>query len=73
MREADLAAGTIETWPGNPASRRLLECKYRYVCGGCMARAYGHSGDLQMPDIGRINNIMYRNVLKGNGDTDKKH
>jgi len=26
------------------------ECKHRYVCGGCRARAYAYFGDAQAPD-----------------------
>ena len=32
-------------------------CKYRYVCGGCRARAYGYFGDYLAPDPGCINNM----------------
>lgn len=28
------------------------DCKYKYICGGCRARAYGYFGDLQAPDPG---------------------
>ncbi|MEM2914845.1 MAG: radical SAM protein, partial [Candidatus Bathyarchaeia archaeon] len=31
-------------------------CKYKYVCGGCRARAYGYFGDYSAPDPGCINN-----------------
>ncbi len=34
-------------------------CKYRYVCGGCRARAYNYFGDYLMPDPGCINNKKY--------------
>ncbi len=40
------------------------ECEYRYVCGGCRARAYGYFGDYDMPDPGCINNIEYWKQLK---------
>ena len=29
---------------------RCGECEYRYVCGGCRARAYAETGDLMGPD-----------------------
>ena len=29
-------------------------CRYRYVCGGCRARAYGYLGDLRAPDPGCV-------------------
>lgn len=31
-------------------------CTYKYVCGGCRARAYGYFGDYNAPDPGCINN-----------------
>lgn len=34
-------------------------CEYRYVCGGCRARAYGYFSDVQAPDPGCIRNIKY--------------
>lgn len=41
------------------------ECEYRYVCGGCRARAYAYLGDYLAPDPGCINNIEVWNTLKG--------
>ncbi|MCD6248616.1 MAG: radical SAM protein [Hadesarchaea archaeon] len=35
------------------------ECKYKYVCGGCRARAYGYFGDLQAADPGCPYNAEY--------------
>lgn len=32
------------------------QCEYRYVCGGCRARAYGYFGDYTRPDPGCILN-----------------
>ena len=31
-------------------------CPYRYVCGGCRARAYAYYGDIKAPDPGCIYN-----------------
>lgn len=39
-------------------------CEYRYVCGGCRARAHGYFGDYHMPDPGCINNLEYWQQLK---------
>ena len=39
-------------------------CKYRYICGGCRARAYGYYGDVQAPDPGCIYNLRYWEELK---------
>ena len=38
-------------------------CEYRYVCGGCRARAYGYFGDYLAPDPGCINNKEEWNKL----------
>lgn len=40
-------------------------CEYRYVCGGCRARAYGYYGDVQAPDPGCLHNLRYWQELKG--------
>ena len=37
------------------------KCDYRYVCGGCRARAYGYTGDYLESDPGCINNIKLWN------------
>jgi len=34
----------------------LPPCEYKYVCGGCRARAYGYFGDYTRPDPGCILN-----------------
>ncbi len=36
------------------------DCDYRYICGGCRARAYGYFGDLKGPDPGCF--VGYANV-----------
>ena len=39
-------------------------CEYRYVCGGCRARAYGYFGDYSSPDPGCIlNRESYNGIL----------
>ena len=41
------------------------ECEYRFVCGGCRARAYGYLGDYLAPDPGCINNLAaWEEVVK---------
>jgi len=40
------------------------DCKYKHICGGCRARAYGYYGDIQGPDPGCIYNIKYWEELK---------
>lgn len=58
-----------ETWDTNPVfwdlrDREKLKggcgaCKYKYVCGGCRARAYGYFNDYLAPDPGCIMNLKY--------------
>jgi radical SAM protein with 4Fe4S-binding SPASM domain len=43
---------------------RCAKCSYRNVCGGCRARAYGYSGDIQASDVGCIRNEDEWNKLK---------
>jgi len=61
VREDDLE----ELWLHNPVfedlrDKDILEgcgnCRYRYVCGGCRARAYNYFGDYLKPDPGCVNN-----------------
>ncbi len=35
------------------------DCQYKYICGGCRARAYGYFGDLQGPDPACPHNMKY--------------
>ncbi len=61
VREADLE----DLWMHNHVFEDLRDkdaiegcgnCGYRYVCGGCRARAYSYFGDYLKPDPGCINN-----------------
>ncbi|MFH1821958.1 MAG: radical SAM protein [Methanobacteriota archaeon] len=40
------------------------QCEYKYICGGCRARAYGYYGDVQAPDPGCIHNVRYWQELE---------
>jgi radical SAM protein with 4Fe4S-binding SPASM domain len=40
------------------------KCEYRYICGGCRARAYAYFDDVQAPDPGCINNKKYWELAK---------
>ncbi|MEM1981621.1 MAG: SPASM domain-containing protein, partial [Candidatus Hadarchaeales archaeon] len=44
-------------------------CEYRYVCGGCRARAYGYFGDVQAPDPGCPYNRRYWEKLRASAVT----
>ncbi|MFQ6080600.1 MAG: radical SAM protein [Candidatus Bathyarchaeia archaeon] len=42
------------------------QCEYKYVCGGCRARALGYFGDVLAPDPGCVNNKeFYMRYLTG--------
>lgn len=59
-----------EIWHGSDALKDLRdrsklkgncnECKYKFVCGGCRARAYGYFKDIHAPDPGCIFNKWSR-------------
>jgi len=59
----------LEIWRNNKELRMLRDrdllkgncgkCSYKYICGGCRARALAYTGDLMGPDPGCINNIEY--------------
>jgi len=61
LREQDFE----EIWSSSPILLRLRDrdsfegpcgkCGYRYVCGGCRARAYAYTGRVTAPDPGCIN------------------
>ncbi|MEM5883038.1 MAG: radical SAM protein [Candidatus Aenigmatarchaeota archaeon] len=49
----------VEIWRNSPVLKEIRErdkfegcgkCKYKYVCGGCRARAYGYFKNLKAPD-----------------------
>jgi radical SAM protein with 4Fe4S-binding SPASM domain len=55
-----------EIWDTHPVLQTLRDrtqlkghcgiCEYKWVCGGCRARAYNYLGDITAPDPGCINN-----------------
>uniref|UniRef100_A0A7V3YN50 Radical SAM protein n=1 Tax=Candidatus Caldatribacterium californiense TaxID=1454726 RepID=A0A7V3YN50_9BACT len=40
------------------------DCEYRYICGGCRARAYGYFGNVLAPDPACIHNLEYWHQLR---------
>jgi radical SAM protein with 4Fe4S-binding SPASM domain len=71
IREDDLR----EIWDSSEVLWKLRDrdalegcgaCEFRYVCGGCRARAYGYYGDVQGPDPGCVYNRRYWDALKHN-------
>lgn len=62
-----------EIWDAHPVLLDLRDrgklkgrcgvCTYKYVCGGCRARAYGYFNDYLAPDPGCINNLKYYHTL----------
>ncbi|MGC8969526.1 MAG: SPASM domain-containing protein, partial [Conexivisphaera sp.] len=64
-----------DIWTRAPLLRQLRDrgqlkgfcgqCPYKYVCGGCRARAYGYTGDVMGPDPGCIYNLrVWRGVAE---------
>ncbi|MEM7819658.1 MAG: radical SAM protein [Candidatus Aenigmatarchaeota archaeon] len=64
----------IDVWQNNEIMKKLRDrknfkgncqkCKYRNICGGCRARAYGYYGDIQQSDPGCIINEKEWEKLK---------
>lgn len=58
-----------EIWTTNPILRLFRDkdllkencgkCNYRYICGGCRARALAYFNDILAPDPGCINNLPF--------------
>jgi len=64
----------VDIWRNSPVLKLIRnrdafkgcgECEYKYICGGCRARAYAYFGDLQGPDPGCSFNQKYWDELKG--------
>lgn len=63
-----------DLWLNSPVFRTLRErdilqgscgtCPYRYVCGGCRARAFGYFNEITAPDPGCVRNLAFYNRLK---------
>ncbi|MEM0211936.1 MAG: radical SAM protein [Candidatus Methanomethylicia archaeon] len=58
----------IDLWRNSPILLKIRDrnefkgcgqCQYKYICGGCRARAYAYFNDLQGPDPGCKINIEY--------------
>ncbi len=58
----------VDIWRNSPVLKRIRnrdifkgcgECKYKYICGGCRARAYAYFNDLQGPGPGCSINEKY--------------
>jgi radical SAM protein with 4Fe4S-binding SPASM domain len=62
-----------ELWANNKVLQTLRDrsklqdncgsCKFKYVCGGCRARAYAYFGDITAPDPGCVNNKEFYNTI----------
>lgn len=64
IREQNL----FEIWRESPILKQMRnrdlfkgcgECEYKYICGGCRARAHAYFNDLQGPDPGCSINQKY--------------
>jgi len=60
----------VDIWRNSPILKQIRsrdafkgcgECEYKYICGGCRARAYAYFNDLQGPDPGCSTNEKYWN------------
>jgi len=58
----------VDIWRNSPILKQIRsrdafkgcgECEYKYICGGCRARAYAYFNDLQGPDPGCNINQKY--------------
>lgn len=63
----------LEIWRNSPILKEIRErknfigcgdCEYKYICGGCRARAYGYFRDLKGPDPGCTFNQKYWEEIK---------
>jgi radical SAM protein with 4Fe4S-binding SPASM domain len=67
----------VNIWRSSPVLKQIRnrdlfkgcgECKYKYICGGCRARAYAYFNDLQGPDPGCSINQKYWEEVKCKGE-----
>ena len=67
----------LEIWHDSPVLTQLrnreclqggcAECRYKYLCGGCRARAWAYFQDLNAPDPGCVNNRAFWDSLTHQG------
>ena len=68
-----LKDGFLNIWHKSPILNILRDrdhyacssCSYRYICGGCRARAYAYFGDIKAPDPSCSINEKYWDMLVG--------
>ncbi len=71
-------SGFWDLWTKSPLLLKLRDrsqlkgfcgkCPYKYICGGCRARAYAYTGDVMGPDPGCIYNIkVWREIVEKMG------
>ncbi|MEM7820481.1 MAG: SPASM domain-containing protein, partial [Candidatus Aenigmatarchaeota archaeon] len=68
IKIGNIKEGFEKVWHSSPILEQLRdrsklknhcgECDYKFVCGGCRARAYAYLNDLNAPDIGCIYNSL---------------
>jgi len=66
-----LRDGFLNIWHNNPILQTLRDrdhyacskCPYRYICGGCRARAYAYFGSIKAPDPSCSMNEKYWKLL----------
>ncbi|RLG39649.1 MAG: radical SAM/SPASM domain-containing protein [Thermoproteota archaeon] len=64
--------GFLNVWKNSPIMKKLRDrdnygctfCQYRYICGGCRARAYAYYGDITAPDPScSFNEVLWKRIL----------
>jgi radical SAM protein with 4Fe4S-binding SPASM domain len=67
----------VNIWRNSPVLKQIRnrdlfkgcgKCEYKYICGGCRARAYAYFNDLQGPDPGCSINQKYWEEVKCKGE-----
>jgi radical SAM protein with 4Fe4S-binding SPASM domain len=69
----------LDIWHNSPELKQLRDrenltgscgnCKNKYICGGCRARAWAYYGDLNAPDPGCTRNQIYWDNLRSDRDS----
>ncbi|MCD6466856.1 MAG: radical SAM protein [Methanomicrobia archaeon] len=82
IKVGNIREGFLNLWQNSEILNKLRnredlkgechDCPYRYVCGGCRARAYAYFNDIKAPDPGCIKNIDYWDEIEGEEVIGKK-
>ena len=74
IKAGNIKNGFLNVWENSEVMKKLRErddlegechdCPYRYICGGCRARAYAYFNDIKAPDPGCVYNESYWEEIK---------